>query len=300
MIFVTGASGFIGLHLCAALRQQELEFVAFGGSSEAPIQSIEGVSPQIVNGDTSQFCRLAARFNPDVIIHLAALANTTACERAPESARAVNETLVGDLIGETSNAIHIYVSTDLVFEGRAAPIRGIGEDEQPEPRSVYSRTKLGGERLTLSAGPRNLVARICLAYGSKFYTRGCFIHWIIDALRNGQSVKLFVDEFRTAIFVGDVVEGLINLSRRVMGQGLCSEQRIFHLAGPERMSRYDFGRQLAELLGLNASLIVARSRQAMAAEVYRAEDVSLDGGNTWKLLGISPRALSEVPLELIR
>ena len=298
MIFVTGASGFIGAHLCRALRQRELPFVAFGGMRPAPIQVIDGIAARISNNDISQFCQLATKFSPSAVVHLAALASTAECESQPERARAANQDLVASLTQALPSLTHIYVSTDLVYEGKTAPFAGISIQDQPQAVTTYARTKLEGERITLSSSRQNLVVRVCLTYGVKLFERGCFINWIIEALRHNQPVRLFVDEYRTAVYVGDVVDGLIALTQRVSDE-LVQERRIFHFAGPQRMSRFEFGQQLADKLGLRRDLIIAAKREQVSTGVYRAADVSLNGVDSWKSLGITARALSDLPLECL-
>lgn len=298
MIFVTGASGFIGTHLCRALQAAQLDFIAFGGRRASPFQGklinqSDYSDPRIEEGDISQFARLAERFMPDVILHLAALANTAGCEAAPQDAKAANAELVYKLIALCPKASHIYVSTDLVFEAARSPAVGFNFLAEPHPVSVYAQTKRAGEQYTLNSNSKNMVARICLTYGAELMQRRCFIHWMVDTLKSGIQLKLFSDEYRTAVFVGDVVDGLIALSKIVLDNKPCA-QRIFHFAGPDRLSRYEFGEVLAKKLNLDSDLLESLRRDQMPLGVFRAADVSLDARASWNELGIKPRSIFEL------
>lgn len=79
-----------------------------------------------------------------VVVHAAAMTNVDACEAEPEAAAAVNDGGTR-LVAEAAHAAGarvLYLSTDYVFSGDAAPY---GEDDTTGPLNVYGRTKLAGE-----------------------------------------------------------------------------------------------------------------------------------------------------------
>ena len=92
-----------------------------------------------------------------------------ACESDPDTAFAVNA-LGTRHIAEASAAVGshlVYVSTDYVFDGTSD--RPYVEWDQPGPRSVYGRSKLGGETevraLSGSAGTVVRTAWVSGAHG---------------------------------------------------------------------------------------------------------------------------------------
>ena len=80
-----------------------------------------------------------------MVIHAGAYTAVDACESDPDTAFAVNA-LGTRHVAEASGRVgaHVlYVSTDYVFDGDAD--RPYVEWDAPNPRSVYGRSKLGGE-----------------------------------------------------------------------------------------------------------------------------------------------------------
>ena len=67
----------------------------------------------------------------------------------------------------------------------------------------------------------------------------------ISALRQGQPLTLFWDEWRTPLDLASAASGLLALLRS-------SNTGVLHLGGPERLSRLEMGQRLAahaEVLG---------------------------------------------------
>ncbi|MDQ4125235.1 MAG: sugar nucleotide-binding protein, partial [Actinomycetota bacterium] len=79
-----------------------------------------------------------------VVVHTAAMTAVDACEADPERAAAVNDRGT-EAVAAAARACGrkvVYLSTDYVFAGDAAPY---SEDDPTGPLNVYGRTKLAGE-----------------------------------------------------------------------------------------------------------------------------------------------------------
>jgi dTDP-4-dehydrorhamnose reductase len=141
----------------------------------------------------------------------------------------------------------LYVSTDYVFSGaKGSPYM---EFESPDPLSIYARTKLEGERLAMDASTRNIVCRVSVLYAwNRVSQKQNFVTWVIDSLRRGKEVPLFHDQIVSptyAPYCAKVLLGLLESNSR----------GVFHTSGPDCVSRHDIGMKIAEVFGLDASLI---------------------------------------------
>ena len=263
-VLVTGATGQLGAYLVRELAGYD-GFV--GGWGHAGPAVVGGLSVPAV--DLTDRDRLAAAFRreaPDVVIHAAAMAAVGDCARDPARAAAVNTGGTATLaeLCEAAAARLVFVSTDLVFDGEAAPY---AEDARPAPLSVYGRTKAAAEEAVLGSR-RNAVVRVSLLFGPSRNGRPNFFDAQAAALRNGQPVRLFHDEWRTPL-------GLRTAARALVALADSDATGLFHVGGPERMSRLEMGQRLAAHLGVPANGIEAVSRLTAGGEP-RPRDTSLD------------------------
>lgn len=133
-VLITGGTGQLGSELARA-------FAASG--------SWEVVAPghaALDVGDRDAVLQATEAAGPDVVVHAGAWTAVDACESDPDRAFRVNALGTRHVAeGARRAGAHLcYVSTDYVFDGEAD--RPYTEWDDPGPRSVYGRSKLGGER----------------------------------------------------------------------------------------------------------------------------------------------------------
>jgi dTDP-4-dehydrorhamnose reductase len=250
-ILLTGSSGYLGHHLAAALRARRIDFVTAARSGG-------DLDLDLDDPDVDRLAAGIARARVDSILHAAATSSLAACEADPDGALRRNGEATGRL---AALAPLILVSTDLVFDGDAAPYRAADE---PRPRSAYGTSKRLGEQRTLAAG--GLVVRVPLLCGPSFDGRRGATDMLRAARAEGRRLELFVDEFRSPLHVADAAAALVELA--------CSGERgIVQLAGPERVSRYEFAERFAAVHGWPAA--EQPWRPARAADPRRPRDVTM-------------------------
>ncbi|MBX3461533.1 MAG: sugar nucleotide-binding protein [Planctomycetes bacterium] len=251
-ILVTGATGFLGGHAVAALRQR-------GHDVRTTARSAGDVAVDLLGA--GMVAAVVEATAPDLVLHLAAMSRLADCAREPERARRTNTDLVEWFAARFGSRL-LVVSTDLVFDGRAAPYDATSP---VGPLSVYGSTKAEGERAALAHGAR--VVRLPLLFGPDAHGRGA-----TAALRRAQQARtataLFTNEYRTPLHAADAALVLADLVADVEGP------RLVHAPGPERCSRWELGCRFAALHGLDPALLVP----VECDDPTRPRDVSLGGG----------------------
>jgi dTDP-4-dehydrorhamnose reductase len=172
------------------------------------------------------------------------------------------------------NARVVYRSTAFVFDGRK-PGGLYTETDKVNPLNVYGETKLMGEVYTDKV-PEFLIVRVGELYGA---FPGNFASHVSDSLRYGEKVELARDMYFSPIYVDDAVRAIRELVVNDMAG-------FFNVAGPERVSHFEFGARVAKALGLNADLIVPMSADEMGLTVPMPRDTSLDTAKLSALLKV--------------
>jgi dTDP-4-dehydrorhamnose reductase len=271
-LLLTGASGQLGGYLLQALAGAPDEVIAWSGSRGGtllghPLQPVDLADPAAVADNF-------AEARPDVVLHAGAWARVADCFRAPEQARRINVDGTATLcaLAEQTGVRVVFVSTDMVFDGEQAPYR---EEDVPAPLSVYGRTKADAETVVRQR-PENVVVRLSLLVGPSVVGRPSYYDEQVQTLRQGQPLKLFVDEWRTPLALADAARALLVIAR--------SDVRgVLHVGGPERLSRLEMGRRLAAEWGLSEANLVPIRRDDLPGLEPRPRDVSLDS-TRWRSL----------------
>lgn len=266
-LLVTGASGQLGAYLLQDLQRRGGEVIAWSGSRsrtlfDCPLRVVD-------MGDRDALAAAFRDAKPAIVIHAAAMSRIDDCYRDPAAARRVNTeatTVLAELCQQTGSRL-VYVSTDLVFDGRRG---GYRESDPPSPLSIYGRTKLEGESPVL-AGDRAAVVRASLLFGPALSGRPSFFDTQLQSLRGGAPLALFEDEYRTPC-------SLLATARTLLAIAASDFCGLVHLGGPERMSRWDMGRRLAAALGADASVFTKLKQADRPSPEPRPGDVSLNCG----------------------
>jgi dTDP-4-dehydrorhamnose reductase len=281
-LLVTGTGGLLGGRLAALLADQGFDVLALRRGAPAP-RGLRALQLELTDTDALERTLEAER--PDALVHAAVLGRADQCEERPREAERVNTRLPGTLarLCQGRGIRLVALSTDLVFAGDRA---FVAETDPPHPLSVYGRSKLAGEEAVLAACPSAAIARVSLVLGRGHGVRGTASESVAWALRAGRPVRLFTDEYRTPIDPESVTRALGRLVTRG-GAGL------FHLGGPERLSRHQLGLRVASLLALPTAGVEAASQREYRGPDRRAPDVSLDSTRARRELGWEPRPLDE-------
>ena len=218
---------------------------------------------------------------PRLVIHCAAISTIAEAQKNPALARRVNVEVTKLLAELAAEVQFIFFSTDVVFDGRGG---NYAETDPVNPLHFYGETKVSAEQIILK-NPKHTVVRLSINGGvSRPGNRG-FNEQLRLALRNPAGMKLFTDEFRCPIFAGETARAIWELAEKN-----CAG--IFHVAGAEKLSRW----QIGQLLVRRWPEIKAKIEPALAKDFAgppRAPDVSLDISKVQKVLSKPLPGLTE-------
>ena len=285
-LLITGASGWLGWHLCQKASQS---WDVYGTYCSHPlaIPSVKLCRADLTDYPTIK--RLFAEINPAAVIHTAAQSQPNYCQQYPAISEKINVVASLNLAGLSAEyeIPCVFTSTDLVFDGLSAPYR---ETDPVSPISYYGEQKVKAEVGMLQRNPATKVCRMPLMFGTKSPVSSSFIQSFIKKLQKKQILTLFSDEFRTPISAETASKGLLLALEKHTGG-------VLHLGGRERISRLNFGYLMAEILGLSSELIKPCLQQEVSMPAPRPPDTSLDSHKAFAL-GYAPPLLSQELLKL--
>jgi dTDP-4-dehydrorhamnose reductase len=236
--------------------------------------------------DANAVNRLFDELHPDVVIHTAAVmfgddlisVNVDGSRNIARAAQRINASL-------------IHMSTDVVFDGEHAPYK---ESDPVNPIHAYGKSKALAEQVVAEEYAQPIIVRTSLLYGFDP------IDPRTQQILNGEMPRLFSDEYRCPILVDDLADALIEIAtmsfraeREISGHetAISPRQRtprrndrffsIINLAGPQRLSRYEFGLKLAQAFGVDPRFESALSASHPAP---RPRDCTLDISLAQKIL----------------
>jgi dTDP-4-dehydrorhamnose reductase len=254
-LLVVGASGQLGAILASLARREGHE--VYGTYKSRPLaDGQDGSSYQLDKTSRNRVEELIHDLGPQVVVDTGALHNVDYCEGHPDEAMAVNRDGTRYLADSCrgAGAKLIFVSTDYVFDGSGAPYP---EQSEPAPLNAYGRSKLEGERVTLSSGAANVVVRSSVVYswvrpsGTQQSSSGKTLNfggWLISQLSSRHELRVVDDQMSSPTLADDLAGAILSISTT-------SSAGIFHTAGATPLSRYDFSVRVAKRMGFDHDLI---------------------------------------------
>jgi len=188
--------------------------------------------------------------DPDVVIHAAAHTAVDLCESDEDGAMAINDRGTAHVAESAARvgARVIYISTDYVFDGsKTGPYV---ESDEPNPASVYGRSKLAGEAHIGSDGLIVRTSWVCGANGSNM------VKTILRAAENHPTLTFVDDQIGKPTFTADLAETLLDLAGR-------SDTGGMHVTNERAVSWYGFCREVLESAGLDPERVTACSTEEL-------------------------------------
>jgi nucleoside-diphosphate-sugar epimerase len=295
-VLVTGATGFLGRHLCLEMCRRGLPFVVFARSRERARFYLEH-DVEVRLGDLSDVaaCRAATK-GVGAVLHLAAAADVS----DPAVNQRINIDGLANLVGACrENEVKRFVFVSSTCAGRSR-------------RDAYGETKLEGERIVRDSGLAFTILRPTMVYGRgsqefEAFVRVIRLSPVVPLIGTGRNLV-------QPVFIGDAVRVLLDLVDADVTVG-----RTYDLAGGTSLSFDDLVGLVARTLGLRRRLLlhIPHRPVLLAARLLGAlfthvpltvdqvlafvQDTVVDLGPLRSDLGLTPLTLEEgLPLVLAR
>jgi len=272
-ILVTGAAGFVGMHVAQRLLARGERVVGIDTVNDyydvtlkqARIARLtSNPAMRFLVGDVADHeavQRIAVEHGVDRVVHLAAQAGVRYSLENPFAYERAN--LLGHLsILEVCRhrpeiTSLVYASSSSVYGVR--PLQGDGfreDDPAVKPASLYAATKRSGEMLSESYshlyGLKQSGLRFFTVYGPWGRPDMAYFSFTRDILA-GRPIQVFGEGAmaRDFTYVDDIVDGILDVLDHPPVQG---EHRLFNIGNGNPVGLLDMIRQLEDALGMPAKL----------------------------------------------
>jgi dTDP-4-dehydrorhamnose reductase len=177
-------------------------------------------------------------YHPQVIINAAAYTDVDGCEIHKDKAWAVNVGGVKNLVSfcKEQKIKLIHLSTDYIFNGENGPY---SEEDSPDPVNFYGETKLESERIIKESGVDFLIIRTNVLYGFGKNVKSNFLLWLLEKLSQNEKIKIVTDQFNNPTLADNLSLCILEMVKKNISE-------IYHIAGSEYLSRYDFAIKVAD------------------------------------------------------
>lgn len=271
-MLVTGSSGLLGMRL-VSLAKESYDVI--------PTHGLHKILPNSVRmnvTNAAEIFRVIGSRKPHIVVHAAAETNVDKCEAHRDEAWKVNAEGTRNIAEACSktNAELVYISTDYVFDGE----KGLYvEVDQPSPINYYGLTKLKGEETIKEHCQDYIVLRSSVLYGWH-PNKLNFAMWVIEALRQERQINVVDDHYNSPTLADNLAEAVLKAVEK-------DARGVYHAAGTERVSRYDFAVKVAQTFDLEKEFIKPIKMDELTAwTAKRPRDSSLCVDKIQKELGV--------------
>lgn len=275
-ILVTGASGMLGRSVMKRFRAGGIEPVGLAHRRREGFVACD-------LADLASIAPLLDRFAPDVVVHTAAVRDPDVYASDEKAAYRLNADATAEIARWTGahGAYLVYISSDYVFDGTAAPYAA---DAPTKPANAYGASKLSGEEsVRRYAAETSCILRVPVLYtdsGDLAESSPGSVLKAVAALRTSPCPAamaratggdpLVLDDWavRYPTHTDDVADIVAQLAaRRLAG--------TYHWTGVDAFTKFDMGVAAADLLGVPVDLLAPSGAPANGS-APRPRDCHLD------------------------
>jgi dTDP-4-dehydrorhamnose reductase len=272
-VAVLGASGQLGHDICrlAPVIAPALTLLPLN-QSDLDVLELARI-PAVLDGHDFQ-----------ALINCTSYHKTDEVESNAQQAVAINAFAVRAMarVCAARRARFIHISTDYVFDGRAA--RPYREDDPIGPLNVYGATKAMGESLARLACDDTLILRVASLFGIAGASGkgGNFVETMIRLGREKGHLKVIADQHMSPTATADAARMILDALARRIPAG------TYHTVNSGRASWFEFAARIIERAGVPAT-VEPIPATAYPLPAQRPAFSVLDNSRLASLLGPIPR-----------
>lgn len=239
MVWVTGASGFLGQKIYHILKRNYDVVGTKGKSKNSEFTAIDLLNKEAIRA----YVRL---IKPSIIVHTVGIPEPEACEADREAADKINVGTVKNLVEicNESGIKLVHISTDYVFDGEST--EEYGRNDKRFPKNYYGVTKLWAEE-EVKKCKDSLIVRVPLLYGyNNIGDKATFPIKILEKIKQGEQVFLDNKQIRYPVLIDDVAFSVADSLHK---------KGIIHVTSGEPVTKYIWAKILAHEFGYDECLV---------------------------------------------
>lgn len=288
-ILVTGMNGQVGFELMKTL---------------APLGKVIGVD--VKECDLAQSAMIDAlldRVKPDIIVNPAAYTAVDKAESEPTVAHAINAQAPKTLARQASrrNIPIIHFSTDYIFDGTKE--ESYVEDDTPNPKSVYGKTKWLGEEAVRQNAAKHVILRASWVFGAHGVN---FLKTMLKLSKERDKMSIVSDQIGAPTSARMLAEVTAEIVKQLLQEFSYRKYGTYHLVADGETSWYGYAKYVVEqanALGMETKLtpknIKAIKTKDFPLPASRPANSRLDTAKVKETFGVTlPTWQSEVDLVL--
>ena len=282
---ITGGTGLLGVAL-----QQSAPMGLAGFATCSAGRSLPASLPFLIMPvELTDYAGMQAVFEqakPDLVIHTAAMGSVDFAEKNHDITRRINvdgTQVVVDLCSVFNSRI-IYLSSNAVFDG-LTPF--YAETAPVSPINYYGQLKVEAENIIQKSGLNWAIVRSIMMYGWPYPGgRDNPAVWWIRSLKEKKPIKVVDNVFSKPLPASSCAEVVWAIAQQ-------NKNGIFHAAGRDHVSLYQFALETANVFELDANLIEPVPDSFFPQIAPRPKDTSFDTTKIEKELNIQPIAIRD-------
>tara|TARA_Y100000590_G_scaffold229380_1_gene258761 strand:- start:47125 stop:48027 length:903 start_codon:yes stop_codon:yes gene_type:complete len=183
--------------------------------------------------------------NFDIVINCSAYNAVDKAETEEKTAMSINHIGVNNLAKMAKYYDHklIHISTDYVFDG-LSNTASYDEDIQPNPKSVYGKSKLYGENAILEIKPKSMIIRTSWLF-SEFGEN--FVKKILTLGSERDEISVIDDQIGSPTYARDLACHIYEIITSQNTFSMITDPQIFHYSNKGSTSWYGFAKEILKL-----------------------------------------------------